>query len=32
MLNFDLCYCAVAFNAKIIGYQNNREPTTVLND
>lgn len=32
MLNFDLHYCAVVFNAKIIGYQNNREPATVLND
>lgn len=32
MLTFDFCYCAVAFNAKIIGYQNNREPATVLND
>lgn len=32
MLNFDLHYCTVALNEKIIGYQNNREPATVLND
>lgn len=32
MLNFDLHFCAVAFKAKIIGYQNHREPVTVLND
>lgn len=32
MLSFDFCYCSVAFNAKIIRHQNNREPVFVVSN